>query len=113
MCELVVGVLLLVVFGFERVERVVHVGFLGKYLMDHGAQGVVSCVEYQGGTLEKTRQRIADPDDDLTEDNCHHICAAAFGTFQKKTLTVPLEAVHGHKNNSITRINIGEPIIVM
>lgn len=60
---------------------------LTDYLLKNGAKAVISCIEYHGGTKEKMKERIADPNDELTEDNCHHLCAVAFGRFHKKNMT--------------------------
>lgn len=61
---------------------------LAEYLFSHGASGVIVAMEYHGGTKAEMLRRIADEDDDLTEDNCYHMCAAAYGTFDKKNLTM-------------------------
>lgn len=58
-----------------------------KYLFEHGATAVISCIEHHGGTQVKSQARVDDPDDELTEDTRHHLCAVAFGRFHKANLT--------------------------
>lgn len=60
---------------------------LVDYLLKHGAIGIISCIEYHGGTIEKMNHRIQNPVDKLTEITSRHMCATAFGNFQKKNLT--------------------------